>query len=107
MLVYYLAYFSTLKMEAVYFSETHVHFKLTTRRYIVEEKFLIVSEPQKPLRDIVLACMGKVVSRRVKYNKIFPAGNQTSVVQSETRRYTTELSRVLYLSIYIFNYDFC
>jgi hypothetical protein len=38
MLVFCLAYSSTLKMEATCSAETSVHFQLTTRRYIEEDK---------------------------------------------------------------------
>jgi hypothetical protein len=37
-LVSYLAYSTTLKMEAIYSSETSVDFQQTTRRYIPEDR---------------------------------------------------------------------
>jgi hypothetical protein len=41
MLVSYLAYSSTLKMETKYSSETSVDFQLTTRSYMPEERTLL------------------------------------------------------------------
>jgi hypothetical protein len=38
MLVYYVAYSSTLKIEATYFSETYVNFQRTIRCYIPDDR---------------------------------------------------------------------
>jgi hypothetical protein len=47
MLDFFLAYSSTLKMEATYSSETSVDFQRTTERYIPEDGLIILSERWK------------------------------------------------------------
>jgi hypothetical protein len=51
------AYFSTLKMEAIFYSETSVDTQLTTRRYIPEDSTLHnhrCENPKSYIRDCVL-----------------------------------------------------
>jgi hypothetical protein len=51
-LVSWLVYYSTLKVEAVYYSETSVDFQHITRRYIPEERTLSARSLQKNSRKL-------------------------------------------------------